>query len=242
MRLNKIYRRMTSCLLGGCVVLFCQGTVAAADLVLRNGTIYSMDTAGRRFTSIAIVGDTLAWVGDEANVEKWIDTNTRVINLAGRSVFPGFIDTHIHTMDTLPLINGVMLSPSQSADEVLATIAAHAAAHPEQNPILGAGFLARAFGIDGPTADDLDRVVPDRPALIIDEGGHTAWANSLALTAAGISADTPDPVPGAHFYQRDADGNPTGWLVEGAAIEPVMNTLSIVSLPALRRPRLTSSS
>ena len=235
MRFKNIYRRMASCLVGSCIVLFCQGTVAGADLVLRNGTIYSMDTAGRQFTSIAIVGDTLAWVGDEANVEKWIDANTRVINLAGRPVFPGFIDTHIHTMDTLPLINGVMLSPSQSADEVLATIAAHAAAHPEQNPILGAGFLARAFGIDGPTADDLDRVVPDRPALIIDEGGHTAWANSLALTAAGISADTPDPVPGAHFYQRDADGNPTGWLVEGAAIEPVMNTLSIVSLPALRQ-------
>lgn len=235
MRVVITFRRVITFLLSMACVMASQGAAAAADVVLRNGQVYSMDGAGRRFTSVAVSGDTLVWVGDEAGVDAWIDAQTRVIDLAGRTVFPGFIDTHIHTMDTLPLINGVMLSPSQSADEVLAAIAAHAAAYPAQNPVLGAGFLARAFGIDGPRAEDLDRIIPDRPALIIDEGGHTAWANSLALAAAGITADTPDPVPGAHFYQRDADGKPTGWLVEGAAIEPVMNSLSVVSLATLRQ-------
>ena len=76
--------------------------------------------------------------------------------------------------------------------------------------------------------------MPDRPALIIDEGGHTAWANSLALAAANITASTPDPVPGAHFFQRDMLGNPTGWLVEGAAIDPVSDALGLVSEAALR--------
>ena len=76
--------------------------------------------------------------------------------------------------------------------------------------------------------------MPDRPALIIDEGGHTAWANSLALAAANITASTPDPVPGAHFFQRDMLGNPTGWLVEGAAIDPVSDALGLVSEDALR--------
>ena len=66
---------------------------------------------------------------------------TKVIDLAGRIVFPGFIDTHIHTMDTLPLLNGVMLSPGQSAEEVLAAIAEHAQRYPDQNPVLGSGFL-----------------------------------------------------------------------------------------------------
>ena len=80
----------------------------------------------------------------------------------------------------------------------------------------------------------LDAVVPHRPALIIDEGGHTAWANSLALANAAISAQTPDPVPGAHFFQRDQLGNPTGWLVEGAAIEPVKKALGVVSERSLR--------
>ena len=121
-----------------------------------------------------------------------------------------------------------MLSPGQSAEEVLSHRSAREQ-YPEQNPVLGSGFLARAFGIDGPTAAQLDAVVPDRPALIIDEGGHTAWANSLALQAANITVDTPDPVPGAHFFQRDMLGNPTGWLVEGAAIDPVTDALGVVS-------------
>ena len=126
-----------------------------------------------------------------------------------------------------------MLSPSQSADEVIAALKQHVLENPDQNPVLGAGFLARAFGIDGPTAAQLDEVVRDKPALIIDEGGHTAWANSLALAMAGITKSTPDPVPGAHFFQRDEDGVPTGWLVEGAAIDPVATALNLVSKKAL---------
>ena len=205
------------------------GAAETADRLLRGGSIYTMDSVGSRYSAIATRGDEILWVGDAAQAGPWIGAATEIIELGGRVVFPGFIDTHIHTMDTLPLLHGAMLSPSQAAEQVLAAIAAHAKAHPEQNPLLGSGFLARAFGVDGPTAAELDRVVSDRPALIIDEGGHTAWANSLALAAAGIDADTPDPVPGAHYFQRDADGNPTGWLVEGAAIDPVSEALGVVS-------------
>ena len=205
-----------------------------ADVVLRGGTVYSMDTQGNRHSAIAIAGDRILAIGSEADIALFTTEATRIIELEGRVVFPGFVDTHIHTMDTLPLLNGAMLSPGQSADEVLETIAAHAEQYPEQNPVLGSGFLARAFGIDGPTAAQLDAAVPDRPALIIDEGGHTAWANSLALQAANITADTPDPVPGAHFFQRDMLGTPTGWLVEGAAIDPVTDALGVVSEKTLR--------
>ena len=209
-------------------------TVIGADLILKGGTVYSMDTQGNRHSAIALAGNTILAVGNDSDVSLYQTDATTVIDLAGRIVFPGFIDTHIHTMDTLPLLNGVMLSPGQSAEEVLTAIAAHAQRYPDQNPVLGSGFLARAFGIDGPTAAQLDAVVPHRPALIIDEGGHTAWANSLALAAADITAGTPDPVPGAHFFQRDMLGNPTGWLVEGAAIDPVSDALGLVSEDALR--------
>ena len=208
--------------------------VIGADLILKGGTVYSMDTQGNRHSAIALAGNTILAVGNDSDVSLFQTDATKVIDLAGRIVFPGFIDTHIHTMDTLPLLNGVMLSPGQSAEEVLAAIAEHAQRYPDQNPVLGSGFLARAFGIDGPTAAQLDAVVPHRPALIIDEGGHTAWANSLALAAADITASTPDPVPGAHFFKRDMLGNPTGWLVEGAAIDPVSDALGLVSEDALR--------
>jgi len=225
--------RLTLCLIALWSSL-ANATVIGADLILKGGTVYSMDTQGNRHSAIALAGNAILAVGNDSDVALYQTDATTVIDLAGRIVFPGFIDTHIHTMDTLPLLNGVMLSPGQSADEVLVTIAEHAQLYPDQNPVLGSGFLARAFGIDGPTAAQLDAVVPDRPALIIDEGGHTAWANSLALETAKITASTPDPVPGAHFFQRDMLGNPTGWLVEGAAIDPVSDALGLVSEEALR--------
>ena len=214
-------------------LLLTQHAVAGADWLLRGGTVYSMDPVASHYSALAIEGNRISWLGSSAEADRWIDEDTRVIDLAGRVVLPGFIDTHIHTMDTLPLLQGVMLRPSQTADEVLAAIAEHAETHPYQNPLLGSGFLALAFGVDGPTAAQLDAIVSDRPALIIDEGGHTAWANSLALAAAGIDASTEDPVPGAHFYPRDEEGRPTGWLVEGAAIEPVTKALGVVDAEAL---------
>lgn len=214
-----------------------QSGVAApngADKILHNGTIYTMDSRGQVFEAVALQGDRILAVGDESSLQPYVTASTEMIDLEGSVVFPGFIDTHIHTMDTLPLLEGAMLSPSQSAEEVLLALKAHVEAHPEQNPVLGSGFLARAFGVNGPTAAALDRIVGDRPALIIDEGGHTAWANTKALELAGITADTPDPVPGAHFFQRDSSGRPTGWLVEGAAIDPVSSALGLVSEATLR--------
>ena len=220
----------------GCVAVLATWSVMAraeADWVLRGGPIYSMDASAQHFSAIALKGNRIVWLGDADAATAHIGAKTEVVELEGRSVFPGFIDTHIHSMDTLPLVNGVKLSPYQSAEEVLASIAAHARTHPYQNPVIGNGFLAPAFGVNGPTAAQLDAVIPDRPALIIDEGGHTAWANTLALKAGGITRETPDPVPGAHFFQRDESGNPTGWLVEGAAIDPVSEALGLVSEEAM---------
>ena len=206
---------------------------AEADWVLRGGAIYSMDDTASHHSAMAFTGNRLTWLGESEAAAAYIGPETQIIELNGRTVLPGFIDTHIHSMDTLPLINGAKLSPYDSAAQVLENIAEHARTHPYQNPLLGSGFLAPAFGVEGPTAAQLDAIVPDRPALIIDEGGHTGWANSLALEAAGITRDTPDPVPGAHFFQRDEKGNPTGWLVEGAAIDPVSEALGVVSEAAL---------
>ena len=220
----------------GCVAILATWSAMAraeADWVLRGGPIYSMDASAQHFSAIALKGNRIVWLGDADAATAHIGAKTEVVELEGRSVFPGFIDTHIHIMDTLPLVNGVKLSPYQSAEEVLASIAAHARTHPYQNPVIGNGFLAPAFGVNGPTAAQLDAVIPDRPALIIDEGGHTAWANTLALKAGGITRETPDPVPGAHFFQRDESGNPTGWLVEGAAIDPVSEALGLVSEEAM---------
>jgi len=112
-----------------CLLAFADSGLAnarGADVVLRGGTVYSMDAQGNRHSAIAIAGDQILAIGNEADVALFTTEATQIIELEGRVVFPGFIDTHIHTMDTLPLLNGVMLSPGQSAEEVLDAIAAHA--------------------------------------------------------------------------------------------------------------------
>ena len=208
---------------------FFAGVAAAADLVFRGGKVYTLNASQPWASSLAVSGDTISYVGDDAGASALIGPETRVVELQGRLLLPGFIDTHIHIADTLPLVNAVQLTPAMSAEEVLAAIARFATENPKQSPVVGFGFLAKAFGPDGPTAKQLDAVVPDRPAIIADEGGHTAWANTAAMRIAGLTRETPDPVPGAHYYQRHRDGTPTGWLVESAAFAPVMDALEGIS-------------
>src|SRR5690606_6783206 len=93
-------------------------------------------------------------------------------------------------------------------------IAAYAAARPNAEWITGGGWAMSAFPGGTPTAASLDRVVADRPVFLPNRDGHGAWVNSRALDLAGIDARTPDPADGR--IERDAAGNPTGTLHEGA--------------------------
>ncbi|MDZ7644679.1 MAG: amidohydrolase [Woeseiaceae bacterium] len=102
-------------------------------------------------------------------------------------------------------------------DDWIAAIEEYAEANPDARLIFGYGFLASTFGPQGPTRQMIDAVVPDRPVLIMDEGFHGAWANSRALELLNITQDTPDPAPGFSYYKRDANGDATGYLLEGTA-------------------------
>ncbi|MBN9168878.1 MAG: amidohydrolase, partial [Microbacterium sp.] len=129
-------------------------------------------------------------------------------------------DAHVH-----PVWGGLDmlrcdLAPYCTAREYLEAIAAYAAAN-EDDWVLGGGWAMSAFPGGTPTARDLDRIVPDRPAFLTNRDGHGAWVNSVALRLAGIDRDTPDPADGR--IERDADGIPTGTLHEGAMA--LVNTL-----------------
>jgi predicted amidohydrolase YtcJ len=99
-------------------------------------------------------------------------------------------------------------------DAVLAAIRTYADAHPDAPWILGAGWYMADFPGGTPTREDLDSVVPDRPAFLTNRDGHGAWVNSRAVALAGLDASTPDPVDGR--IERAADGSPSGTLHEGA--------------------------
>lgn len=137
-----------------------------------------------------------------------------VVDLAGGLVAPGFIDAHVHAVQGGLERIRCDLSAASTRAEYLAVVAAYAGAHPEEPWILGGGWAMAAFPGGAPTAADLDAIIPDRPVFLPNRDHHGAWVNSRALEVAGIDATTPDPTDG--YFERDADGRPTGTVHEGA--------------------------
>jgi predicted amidohydrolase YtcJ len=139
----------------------------------------------------------------------------RRIDARGRLILPGFQDAHNHLLSGgTDLATAAQLYEVQDEGDLLGAIATHAKAHPGLPVVLGSGWQAGIFGDHNLTAELLDRVVADRPAVIHDSSGHNACLNSRALAMAGICDDTPDPQNG-HIV-RDGAGRATGMLHEEA--------------------------
>jgi len=165
--------------------------------------------------AVVVRGDSIAYVGDNDGAKALAGDTDRRIDLAGRMLLPGFIDSHAHPLGGGAFATALSLDTEGSIEDWLRAIADFAAANPDQDLLFGYGFMASAFGAAGPTRQQLDTMVPDRPVLIIDEGFHSGWVNTRALERLQITQDTPDPVPGFSYYKRDANGDATGFLVEG---------------------------
>jgi predicted amidohydrolase YtcJ len=193
----------------------------AADLVLTNAAVLTMDPARPGATSVAVRAGTVVAVGDDADTEDLIGPGTRVLDAGGRFAMPGFHDSHNHLMTTGLGLLRPGLRDSRSVADVQAVVAGAAAGTRigewiETSPAWHENQLAeRRF----PTVTELDAVAPAHP-VVIRRGGHNMVLNSAALRRAGITADTPNP-PGGTFV-RDAHGNLTGHLVGKAALAPVL--------------------
>ena len=188
-----------------------------ADLVLHGGVVHTVSPweAGRPApTAVAVRDGRIAAVGTDAELRDWSGPGTEVVDLAGRMLLPGFQDAHVHPgAGGLGLLR-CDLSALDTAPEYLAAIGRYAAEHPDAAWILGGGWSMPAFPGGVPHRADLDAVVPDRPAYLPNRDGHSAWVNSRALDLAGVTRHTPDPPDGR--IERDAGGEPTGALHEGA--------------------------
>jgi predicted amidohydrolase YtcJ len=189
-------------------------TDAPADLVLRGGHVHTVDADRPRAGAVAVRGERIVAVGEAAEMDPLVGPRTRVVELRDRLLVPGFQDVHIH-----PIFAGADrlqcdLRESRGRDGVLATIRDYAAAHPDDDWIIGSGWYMADFPNGTPRREDLDAIVPDRPAFFPNRDGHSAWVNTKALELAGIDRDTPDPDDGR--IERDPDGTPTGCLHEGA--------------------------
>jgi len=187
-----------------------------ADFVFKNGVVYTMDSKHPNAEAIAITGKKIAYVGNNKGVEIFIGKNTKVIDLNGKMLIPGFVEAHIHPMLAVLTLGADLQTDSK--EELLARVKAWADANPNAKLIRGFGWRYTMFPTTGPTKDELDKLFPDRPVFLFGIDGHSAWVNSKALKMAGIDAKHPDPVPGLSYYQRDPQTNePTGWVVESPA-------------------------
>jgi predicted amidohydrolase YtcJ len=197
------------------VFLTCSVYAADADLVLRNGRVWTGDPANRWAEALAIEGNKIVEAGSDAAVAKRIGPKTQVIDLAGRLASPGFNDAHIHFLNGSLSLFQVNLFDAGSLEEMQRRVAAFAKAHPDEKWITGAGWEYGWLPGDRlPTKEDIDKVVPDRPVYLKAFDGHTGWVNSAALRAADVNAAT--KFPGYGEIVKDANGRPSGVLKENA--------------------------
>ncbi|MDX1517575.1 MAG: amidohydrolase [Woeseiaceae bacterium] len=201
---------------------------APADTVFFNGKVYTLDDERPWADAVAVRGDAIVYVGDADGALALAGDRTQRVDLDGQLLLPGFIDTHVHPVAGGAYAQALSLDTFGTIEDWVQAIADYAAANPDDEVLFGYGFLATTFGPIGPTRQLIDAVVPDRPVLIMDEGFHAAWANTATLERLNITQDTPDPVPGYSYYKRDANGDATGYLLEGTA-GMAMDALDVIT-------------
>jgi predicted amidohydrolase YtcJ len=196
-------------------VLAAPAAPAVADLIVRNGRIYTGDAARPWARALAIEDGRIVAVGSDAEAAAQTGPATTVVDAAGRLVVPGFNDTHFHLPMGAQQLDAIDLLDAADLPEIQRRVREHARQHPDVPWIRGRGWFYSALPAGRPpTRHDLDGVEPARPVYLEAYDGHSAWLNSRGLERAGITRTTPDPTGG--LIVRDAAGEPTGMLKEAA--------------------------
>jgi predicted amidohydrolase YtcJ len=183
--------------------------------VFTNGRIHTMDPLYAHATALAVQGEKVVAVGADDEVLALVRPGDERIDLRGRTMLPGLTDAHVHLHGYAQAKRKLDLFGVASLDEVLTRVAAWAEKQPAGQWVLGRSWNQNLWPEPVfPTAADLDRVVPERPVYLVAQSGHAGWANSLALKLAGVTQQRSDPRGGQ--IRRDAEGRPTGILLEEA--------------------------
>ena len=219
------WRRNVVTMSGICAVLFIARiagapraqTPAPADFVLINGRVLTVDANDSVAQAVAVAGGRIAAVGSTDQIRTRVGPRTEVVDLHGRAVTPGLIDTHVHFSEVAQLFSVDLTDASiTKMDDVLQRVAARVATAKPGEWVSGSGWdegkLSERRYV---TAADLDKVAPNNPVWLEHTTGHYGVANSYALKMAEVRPDTRDPPAGT--IDRDAQGRPTGVLKESAA-------------------------
>ncbi|MEL6319009.1 MAG: amidohydrolase family protein, partial [Pseudomonadota bacterium] len=189
--------------------------VDPAQLIVKAALVHTGDGAPIKNGAVAIKIGRIVYVGAATGVEAYQDDETQIVDLGGGVLYPGFTDAHVHLVGIGMRELTLNLDAVGSIGELVGVVEAEVAKRGPGEPIVGRGWIETQWPEGrAPAAADIDPVSPDNPVILQRSDGHATLVNSAALAAAGIGADTPDPEGGA--IERDADGAPTGVLIDNA--------------------------
>ena len=188
----------------------------SADLILTGAKIFTSNKQQPWAEAVAIKNGRFIYVGDTTGTSKYLSDNTHSVDLKGRLVIPGLVDAHAHPGYIDVEHFGDISETSEK--EMLAAVKKYADEHPDDEWLRLCCWPVDMYvgGGQGPNKQKLDAVVLDRPVWFVSEWWHSSWLNSKALEVLGVDKNTPDPKPGVATYVRESNGEPTGWVKEGA--------------------------
>lgn len=197
----------------------------AADTILENGTIYTIDEKNTVAEAIALKDGEILFVGSKSGAEAYKGSATIVVDLKGKVVMPGFVDAHVHAPGTaLTELFDIYLYESLTKEQTLADIKTFIDAHPNQNEYWGSGF---SVGIGeeskGPKAEWLDAICKDKPIILTSNDGHNLWLNTKALELNGITKDTANPAGGL-VHKDPSTGALWGTLTDASSLVTMSQT------------------
>ncbi|HEX5873615.1 MAG TPA: amidohydrolase [Pyrinomonadaceae bacterium] len=191
-------------------------SVQPADIVFKNGTVYTAADTSPRAEAIAVKADRIVFVGTNADAQQYVGQNTRVVDLKGKTVLPGFTDSHQHLSGVGFREMNLNLEGTTSLADFLAKVKARVAQAKPGEWVTGRGWIETHWKPPVfPTRWDLDKVAPNNPVILGRADGHGAVANSAALKAAGIDKNTPNPF-GGEISKDKKTGEPNGMLLDNA--------------------------
>ncbi|MFN7008590.1 MAG: amidohydrolase [Allorhizobium sp.] len=190
------------------------------DIIIRNARVLTMDDAKPRAEAVAIAGNRIAAIGDNAEIDAMATPSTRIIDAGGATVMPGFNEAHMHIFGGSVSLNELSLFGVKGFDALKEAVTAYAAANPDLELLVAQTadytILSEEERV---TRHHLDRIIPDRPFMMVAPDRHTAWANTIALEKAGILHGREVGV--GNEIVMGEDGLANGELRESNAMRPV---------------------
>jgi len=187
-----------------------------ADIVFTGGAVYRVTDTDPWASEVAITNNRITYVGNDISATSLIGPNTRVVDLNGKMLMPGFQDAHVHPVDSGMTFNQCAVFNLPKLNDLLDAIKNCVTERPDADWIVGAGWYVSTFAPTGiPTKQMLDAIAPNIPITLLSNAAHSVWANSAAIERAGITAETKDP-EGGHIDRDPITGEPSGSFQESA--------------------------